>query len=149
MEWIHTAASVAVVIGFMAGVFSYSVLKPLNKAIDNLDRAIAELRMDMLTAEDRRHQMELLDKLRENIGGPLEVSCMYRCPAHNVAVGGVPNSQHVQGTAADVQTPDFPHCHTPKQLMWYCRQLPFDGIGLYDWGCHVDVRNGGVGAGIE
>ena len=59
MEWIHTAASVTVVIGFMAGVFSYSVLKPLNKAIDNLDRAIAELRMDLLTAEDRRHQMEL------------------------------------------------------------------------------------------
>ena len=59
MEWIHTAASVTVVIGFMAGVFSYSVLKPLNKAIDNLDRAIGELRMDLLTSEDRRHQMEL------------------------------------------------------------------------------------------
>jgi N-acetylmuramoyl-L-alanine amidase len=93
--------------------------------------------------------LELLDKLRENIGGPLEVSCMYRCPTHNAAVGGVPNSQHVQGTAADVQTPNYQHCHTPEQLKWYAQQLPFDGIGLYDWGVHVDVRQGGVGAGIE
>lgn len=93
--------------------------------------------------------LELLDRLRENIGGPLEVSCMYRCPAHNAAVGGVPNSQHVQGTAADVQTPNFDHCHTPEELAWYCRQLPFDGIGVYDWGCHVDVRDGGIGSDIE
>jgi uncharacterized protein YcbK (DUF882 family) len=74
---------------------------------------------------------------------------MYRCPAHNAAVGGVPNSQHVQGTAADVQTPNFDHCNTPDQLAWYCRQLPFDGIGVYDWGCHVDVRDGGIGSDIE
>lgn len=93
--------------------------------------------------------LELLDKLRENVGGPLEVSCMYRCPNHNGAVGGVPNSQHVMGTAADVQTPNFLHCHTPEQLAWYCRQLPFDGIGVYDWGCHVDVRDGGIGSDIE
>jgi N-acetylmuramoyl-L-alanine amidase len=93
--------------------------------------------------------LELLDQLRENIGGPLEVSCMYRCPAHNAAVGGVPNSQHVQGTAADVQTPNFDHCHTPDELAWYSHQLPFDGIGVYDWGCHVDVRDGGIGSDIE
>ena len=59
MEWIHTAASVTVVLGFMAGVFSYVILKPLNKAIANLDKAIGELRMDLLTAEDRRHELEV------------------------------------------------------------------------------------------
>ena len=93
--------------------------------------------------------LELLDALRENVGGPLEVSCMYRCPAHNAAVGGVPNSQHVLGTAADVQTPSYPQCHTPEQLRWYAKQLPFDGVGLYEWGVHVDVRDGGVDAGYE
>lgn len=93
--------------------------------------------------------LDLLDKLRENIGGPLEVSCMYRCPAHNAAVGGVADSQHVMGTAADVQTPNYPHCHTPEQLQWYAQKLPFDGIGLYDWGVHVDVREGGIGAGYK
>ena len=93
--------------------------------------------------------LELLEQLRANIGGPLEISCAYRCPAHNAEVGGVPNSQHVLGTAADVQTPNYEHCHTPEQLQWYCEQLPFDAIGLYSWGCHVDVREGGIGAGIR
>jgi len=93
--------------------------------------------------------LELLDQLRENIGGPIEISCAYRCPDHNREVGGVPDSQHVLGTAADVQTPNFDWCNTPEQLHWFCEQLPFDGIGLYDWGCHVDVREGGVNAGIR
>lgn len=87
--------------------------------------------------------LEKLDKLREMIGGAVELSCAYRCPIHNEEVGGVPNSQHVQGNAADVQTPDYEYCHTPEQLAWYAEQVGFDGIGIYDWGCHVDVRDDG------
>ena len=87
--------------------------------------------------------LEKLEALRAMIGGPIEISCAYRCPAHNAEVGGVPNSQHVNGTAADVQTPNYNHCNTPEQLKWYCEQIGFDGIGLYDWGCHVDVRDNG------
>lgn len=87
--------------------------------------------------------LEKLNSLREMIGGPIEISCAYRCPEHNAKVGGVPNSQHVDGTAADVQTPDYENCNTPEQLKWYCEQIGFDGIGLYDWGCHVDVRDNG------
>ena len=93
--------------------------------------------------------LELLDELRDLIGGPIEISCAYRCPDHNAAVGGVPDSQHALGTAADIQIPGYDHCCTPDQLKWYCEQLPFDGIGLYDWGCHVDVREGGVNAGYR
>ena len=88
--------------------------------------------------------LELLDQLRENIGGPLELSCAYRCPAHNSAVGGVSNSPHIHGTAADVQTPDYEYCHTPEQLKWYAEEMhAFDGIGLYPWGIH------GVDAGYR
>ena len=87
--------------------------------------------------------LKKLDELREMIGGPLELSCAYRCPEHNAEVNGVPDSQHVKGTAADVQTPDFDHCKTPDQLAWYCEQIGFDGIGIYEWGCHVDVRDNG------
>lgn len=92
--------------------------------------------------------LELLEQLRENIGGPIEISCAYRCPAHNAAIGGAKLSQHVEGTAADVQTPNYEHCHTPDQLFWYCEQLPFDGYGKYSWGVHVDTRNGGIGSHI-
>ena len=96
--------------------------------------------------------LELLEKLRYNIGGyPLHVNCMYRCPPHNREVGGVSNSQHVLGTAADIQCP--PQL-TIDEFKWYAEQLPFDGIGYYPdgWGggfLHLDVRDGGVNAGYR
>lgn len=91
--------------------------------------------------------LELLEKLRADIG-PIEISCAYCCPAHNAEIGGEPDNQHVLGTAADVLTPNYGHCHTPRQLFRYCERLPFDGIKLYDWGVHVDVRHGGIGSKI-
>lgn len=90
--------------------------------------------------------LELLDQLRENVGGPLELSCAYRCPAHNAAVGGVENSQHVLGNAADIIVPDW---LTIDEFLWYTQQLPFDGRGVYrnSGFVHCDVRDGGVNAG--
>ena len=90
--------------------------------------------------------LELLDQLRENVGGPLELSCAYRCPAHNAAVGGVEYSQHVLGNAADIIVPDW---LTIDQFLWYTQQLPFDGRGVYrDSGfIHCDSREGGIDAG--
>ena len=94
--------------------------------------------------------LEMLDKLREMIGGPIYLSCAYRCPEHNAEIpGSVPNSQHVLGNAADVLVPDYPHCHTVEQLAWYAEQCGFDGIGMYydDEFVHVDVRDGGKSPG--
>ena len=89
--------------------------------------------------------LELLDQLRENVGGPLSLSCAYRCEAHNSRVGGAAYSQHVQGNAADVLCPDW---LTMGEFKWYVEQLPFDGIGVYEAGfIRCDVREGGVGAG--
>ena len=89
--------------------------------------------------------LELLDQLRENIGGPLNLSCAYRCPAHNAEVGGVPNSQHALGNAADILCPDW---LSMGEFKWYVEQLPFDGVGVYDSGfIHVDVRDGGIFGG--
>jgi zinc D-Ala-D-Ala carboxypeptidase len=45
----------------------------------------------------------LLEKLRVlNGSNPLILSSGYRCPRLNKAIGGVKNSQHMQGQAADV-----------------------------------------------
>ena len=88
--------------------------------------------------------IELLEKLRENIGGyPLHINSGYRCPVHNANVGGVPNSQHVLGTAADLAVP--PQL-TFDQFKHYVTNLPFDWVGLYPYSnfIHVDVRNGGI-----
>ena len=90
--------------------------------------------------------LELLEELRSNVGGPLEISCAYRCPYWNEQVGGVEYSQHVLGNAADIIVPDW---LTIDQFLWYTQQLPFDGRGVYrDSGfIHCDVREGGIDAG--
>lgn len=44
----------------------------------------------------------VLDPLREKYGKPIVVNSGYRCPKHNLAVGGVVNSQHMKGEAADL-----------------------------------------------
>lgn len=92
--------------------------------------------------------IDLVEQLRSNIGGyPLYINSGYRCPEHNAAVGGVSNSQHMLGNAADIAVP----CELSfEQFQWYVEQLPFDGIGLYYTGnfIHCDVRYGGVGEHI-
>ena len=87
--------------------------------------------------------VELLEQLRENIGGyPLHINSGYRCPEHNANIGGVRNSQHCLGTAADVAVP---RQLTFKDFQWYVTRLPFDWVGLYPYSnfIHVDVRDGG------
>lgn len=46
----------------------------------------------------------VLDKAREAYGKPVTVTSGYRSPAVNKAVGGVSNSQHQKGQAADIST---------------------------------------------
>ena len=81
--------------------------------------------------------LELLDSIREALGKPMYISCAYRCPAHNAEVGGVSNSQHVLGTAADIQMPEGYNAVTLGALATKCGA---EGIGLYPWGVHVDMR---------
>ncbi len=96
--------------------------------------------------------IELLEQLRAKAGVPIHINCGYRCPKHNAEVGGVPNSQHVEGTAADIYIPQISF-DKAAQLV---KSLPFDGTGFYPplgagglWFIHVDVRDGGIGSHIE
>ena len=50
---------------------------------------------------------DYLDGIREKLGKPILVSSGYRCPVLNKAVGGVANSQHLKGLAADVVCSDM------------------------------------------
>lgn len=45
-----------------------------------------------------------LQRIRDK-AGPVVVTSGYRCPVHNEAVGGVNNSQHIYGRAADIYVP--------------------------------------------
>lgn len=50
---------------------------------------------------------DYLDNIREKLGKPILVSSGYRCPVLNKAVGGVANSQHQKGLAADLVCADM------------------------------------------
>lgn len=50
---------------------------------------------------------DYLDNIREKLGKPILVSSGYRCPVLNKAVGGVVNSQHQKGLAADLVCADM------------------------------------------
>lgn len=44
----------------------------------------------------------VLEPLREAMGEPIKIGSGFRCPQLNRAVGGVANSQHMKGQAADL-----------------------------------------------
>ena len=44
----------------------------------------------------------VLQPLRDAMGEAIKIGSGYRCPQLNKAVGGVSNSQHVKGEAADI-----------------------------------------------
>ena len=50
---------------------------------------------------------DYLDVIREKVGKPILISSGFRCPMLNKAVGGVANSQHQKGLAADLICADM------------------------------------------
>lgn len=90
--------------------------------------------------------VEALLHLRAVLDKPIIINSGFRCPAHNTAVGGARDSQHLIGAAADIRA-----SVTPEQLALEAAKVKrFDagGIGVYPktstrrgW-VHVDVRNG-------
>lgn len=65
------------------------------RGIDNTPTAAVRVKLQTLITE-------CLDPIRRIYGRPIIVSSGYRCPALNAAVGGVANSQHTTGEAADL-----------------------------------------------
>lgn len=50
--------------------------------------------------------LQMLDNARSIAGVPFKVNSGYRTPAHNAKVGGVADSSHCQGWAADIACSD-------------------------------------------
>jgi uncharacterized protein YcbK (DUF882 family) len=87
--------------------------------------------------------IELLEKIRAKVDAPVYINSGYRCEAHNKKVGGVANSQHTKGTAADIRA-DGVNAATLFQIikqlfneykipeLGYCQKYPTF--------VHVDVR---------
>ena len=78
-----------------------------------------------------------LDRLRDASSTPIRVTSGYRCPEHNRAVGGVENSQHTLGRAADIRA----SAHTPGVMREKYAQHIFKAIGAGANFLHVDLRD--------
>lgn len=81
-----------------------------------------------------------LDKIRADWGSPIGVTSWYRPPEVNRAVGGVANSPHLEGLAADIYPIGGNLQEFQKWLdaRWYGRL----GYGAAKGFVHVDLRNG-------
>ena len=87
----------------------------------------------------------LLQCIREHFGKAVSITSGYRTAAHNTAVGGAKSSQHLLGTAADIQVADTP----VEAVAAYAESLlpGWGGVGRYPvkagrakgW-VHVDTR---------
>lgn len=86
--------------------------------------------------------LDLAEKVRSILQTPMIVTSGTRCVSHNARVGGSPTSKHLQGLAMDF------YCRTlsPTAIYnaiikaWHDGRLPeLGGVGLYDWGVHIDI----------
>lgn len=83
--------------------------------------------------------LTLLEAIRSEAGDKaITINSGYRSPAHNKAVGGVANSQHVKGTAADIVV-DGTDPLTVGQIAEHFLNKK-GGIGVYQTFTHVDTR---------
>jgi uncharacterized protein YcbK (DUF882 family) len=87
----------------------------------------------------------LLDIIREAAGSPVTISSGYRSPEYNRKIGGARNSQHVQGSAADIQCKGMTAAklHALVLRLYQEGKLPgLGGLGQYPTFVHLDIRQG-------
>ncbi|MHC2994882.1 MAG: DUF882 domain-containing protein [Candidatus Atribacteria bacterium] len=79
-----------------------------------------------------------LVKLRCILEKQVYITSGYRCPEYNQKVGGVVNSYHLIGLAADIKVKDI----NLIELLEVCEDIDFAGIGFYEKKnfLHLDVR---------
>ena len=89
--------------------------------------------------EPQEHLVRIVDEIRRRLGVPVSIvdagGSGVRCATHNRNVGGVSNSWHLYGRAADLHS-----SATPARMYAVAEEVLGNtgGIGLYNWGIHVD-----------
>lgn len=79
------------------------------------------------------------DKIRELLNVPISVNSGYRCKAYNKRIGGAMFSQHVKGTALDLNV-KFLGTWALKIFNAAKTIGGIGGVGIYDTFCHIDTR---------
>ncbi len=82
---------------------------------------------------------KVLDPVRERLGKAIYVNSGYRCPKHNLKVGGAKASQHMKGEAADIR------CEDNEQLKRLIKeQGVFDQMIVYPTFVHMSYKRIGI-----
>jgi zinc D-Ala-D-Ala carboxypeptidase len=79
--------------------------------------------------------LQMLDDARHKAGIPFVITSGYRCPSHNRAVGGVANSAHTKGLAADIACSDE---RSRGYIIGALYEASFNRIGIHPDFIHVD-----------
>ena len=90
--------------------------------------------------EPEEKMVRTIDEIRRRLGVPVSIvdagGSGVRCTQHNSNVGGVYNSEHLYGRAADLHS-----SASPSRMKQVAEEVMRNtgGIGLYSWGIHVDT----------
>lgn len=82
---------------------------------------------------------ELIEKLqviRDYFAAPVTINSGYRTSKYNTEIGGVENSQHLLGKAADISVRGV----AAPRIADFARRIGFRGVGEYNTFTHVDTR---------
>lgn len=91
--------------------------------------------------EPQEKMVRTVDEIRRRLGVPVSIvdagGSGVRCPQHNANVGGVANSNHLYGKAADLHSSKSPEemARVAEAVMGNTGE-----IGIYSWGIHVAVN---------
>lgn len=126
-----------------------SNIKTFSKKKDGGARLAAHFTVSEFASKDGADEVKIdlllvqhLETIRQHFGKPVTVNSGYRTPAHNAAVGGVSDSYHVKGMAADIVVQGV----KSKDVAQYAESLKIGGIGWYEKSnfVHIDTRSGCV-----
>lgn len=73
----------------------------------------------------------VLDPIRDKFCAPVVITSGYRCPQVNRLVGGVDNSQHMSGCAADFHVGGFTPSMMYQVFLYISDTLEFDQLIYY------------------
>ena len=119
--------------------FSFSEFERSKTAQEHgIDNSIptAEIRANIVSLTDC-----VLQPLRDDLGAQTDISSGFRCKELNELVGGVDDSQHEKGEAADVKSPYYSPLDIARRIV--ALQLPYDQLILYPTFVHVSHKRKG------